>query len=116
MLFAFIVWLVSTIGAIKGFFGFLAVACVVVVVVWGFSELLDYESGGRIVFNKPKQWLVGLALCFGFIGTLLPTERTAWFMVGGYAVQQATESELADGIYKLALKKINEELKPTQAK
>lgn len=76
------------------------------------AEYYECEGGDEKKKKTMKIVYSLFAACFIFssIGTIIPKEKTAWLMLGGYAAQTVYESE--DGIKyrKLIIQKIDEDL------
>ena len=64
-------------------------AAIAVCVIIASGERL---GGGDDIYSWAKGLLIGLALYVVVVGIFVPTQKTAWMMVGAYAAQKVVES------------------------
>ena len=85
--------LVYAVSLLDGLLKFLTIMCAAAMLGAAASGMALLESYNDT--TVPKRWfrrsLVSLAI-MGFIGTLIPSERTAYIMVAAYATQQVAQA------------------------
>lgn len=87
---ALLVYAVSLLDGLLKFLTIMCAAAMLGAVASGVALLESYNDT-----TVPKRWfrrsLVSLAI-MGFIGTLIPSERTAYIMIAAYATQQVAKA------------------------
>lgn len=115
MTIAILVYLVALLPSLATFLLTLGVIGCISVGIYTFIWAVSHDG----TFDNPIKWskkvtLVVFAIIFCFFcRALLPSEKTAWLMLGGYAVQTAYESEEGQQYRKLIHKKVQEALGET---
>ena len=126
---ALLIYGISLIEGLKVFFGMIIVTSIVALFIsgiftcnWKFDDS-EYSwdlnkdgivkervlSGRRLVANIFKYSLVATIIA-GFANILLPSERTAYMMVGAYATQKVAENEKVQETGKKVLTLIEQKL------
>lgn len=123
MTIAFIIYLVGLIGNLNIAFVvtlFISAAWVIVQGVRraNFSDnyCFPYTKGEddlRLQINKSLKNSIIYAAIILSLGTILPKEKTAWLMLGGYISQTVYESEDGQKYRKLIMNKIDEAIGET---
>lgn len=87
---ALLVYAISLLEGLRTFLVVAAFAAGMVIIGSGIATLESYNDTAAA-----KRWfkrsVISLAI-LGFLGTLIPTERTAYIMVAAYATQKVAES------------------------
>lgn len=103
---AFVIYLAGVITSLSKFATFIfATACI----LYGSYCAIYVVSGGEID-SKFRKWPLYVILSVGFIGSVLPSERTMWMMAGAYTGQQVMESNIGKQTIELIELKLAEEL------
>ncbi len=108
---AFLIYLVALLPKLSAFFGGLAGVGGIVFGWYSFLWFLTRGDSNSFPWNKLANKLAVVCLVLGFITTALPSEKTAWLMLGGWAVQTAYESEDGQRFKKLILEKVEDAIK-----
>ena len=91
---ALLVYAISTIGNIQAFLWIAFVVCLGMAFVLAMT-MTDFNSKPQekeAYWKWAKRW-VWVAAFIGLIQTVLPSEKTAYTMVGAYAAQKVAENE-----------------------
>lgn len=110
MTIAILVYLVGLLPNLIVFLYCLGMTCGAIAYMSVFYSLLEK---GKIIFSRVV--IFSAIVCFFSFGlkVFIPSEKTAWLMLGGYAVQTAYESEEGQQYRKLIHKKVQEALGDT---
>ena len=124
MTIAFIIYLVGLIGSLKTAtfigagisFAYMLAQCIRRI---NFSETrhLPYdvdEEDLRIRINKTLKICIVWTSVFVTLNTIIPKEKTAWLMLGGYISQTVYESEDGQKYRKLIMNKIDKAIGETE--
>ena len=123
MTIAFIIYLVGLLGSLKAVtlilaipsFAYMLAQCIRRV---NFSEVhrLPYneaEEDLRLRINKTLKNCIVWTSIFVTLNAIIPKEKTAWMMLGGYITQTVYESEDGQKYRKLIMQKIDEAIGET---
>ena len=108
MTLAFLIYIVALLPSLSTFFFVAMLAFIfslpIILLLWS-----DYGNDE----NKPmfikfiKRAIFGVVFC-GVMTTIIPKEKTAWWMLGGYAAQTVYQSEEGTKYRQLIMQKIDE--------
>lgn len=120
---ALIVYVISILEPLKTFFWM----SVTLIIIFGLPCLIIGTLECKLSYSSAKSWIIRITVVmsfFGFIAALIPSERTAYMMIGAYAAQKVAEQprtiELSNKVLKIIEKKLDDALvdvtKETKAK
>lgn len=106
---ALLVYLISLLPSLSGFLAAVTTVSVLVSILWWIWWMVsrDYQP---IPATWPRRWLI-TAILLGFITSLVPSEKTAYLMVGAYATQKIAEAPKTKEIGAEVLKIIEGKIK-----
>ena len=120
---ALLVYAISILGKLSTFCVFIAVVAAIIAfiaVMYRYAELTVYDWDGEKVTNRKienqakvmKTVWTGTAVAAFFVlaNIIIPTERTAYTMVGAYAAQKVAENPEVQGMSNKVLTIINQKL------
>lgn len=105
---ALLVYAISLLSSINAFMVLITATASIVAAIWwlGWVVSRDYKP---IPATWPRRWLIA-AILLSFITSLVPSEKTAYLMVGAYATQKIAEApktqELGADVLKIIELKI----------
>jgi hypothetical protein len=103
---AFLVWVISTLKGLSVVLGLLSGIFIVVSFCWIMTGM-DY---GATVRWKLVTGLFSLGVFFGLLNVMIPSQKTAYIMVGAYATQQIAEDPKVQQLGAKTLKLIESKL------
>jgi hypothetical protein len=108
----FVIYLASVITSISKFAAFIFITTCI---IYGTYCIIYALSGGEID-SKFRKWPLYVILSTGFIGAVLPSERTMWIMAGAYTGEKVMESTIGKQTMELIELKLAEELETVKSK
>lgn len=103
---AFLVWVISTLKGVSVMLGLLSGIFIIVSFCWIMAGT-DY---GETVRWKLVIGLFSLGVFFGLLNVMIPSQKTAYIMVGAYATQQIAEDPKVQQLGAKTLKLIENKL------
>ena len=107
-----IIYLAGVIASISGLIKFIFITTSIMYALYS-SLYVVAEGRTDHTFRK---WPLYVVLITGFVGALLPSERTMWMMAGAYTGQQVMESNIGKQTIELIEFKLAEELEVIKGK
>lgn len=114
MEFALIIWIVSMLPKMSAFIVLFIISIIVFIIVTTMVYGLVVEEWFYSKYSKLCNWLIGIVIALSLVQVVLPSERTAWLMIGGYAGQKALESDTAKKVGLIVEKKLDTILQEMQ--
>jgi hypothetical protein len=108
----FIIYIAGVIASLSKFAAFIFIATCI---IYGIYCIIYALSGGEID-SKFRKWPLYVILSVGFIGAVLPSERTMWMMAGAYTGEKVMESTIGKQTLELIELKLAEELEVLKGK
>lgn len=89
---ALLVYFISLLKPIGTMLGTATVIIGAIAVMWWIAWIISRDSYLEPISSKmPRRWTMAFVL-MGFITSLFPNEKTAYFMIGAYATQKIAEA------------------------
>ncbi len=88
---ALIVYLISLLGPITSLLVTMALTTGLVSLAWWFFWTISHDFGGTVHTKWPTRWTI-VTVVLASICAVIPTEKTAYLMVGAYATQKIAEA------------------------
>jgi hypothetical protein len=103
---ALFIYLSGITESLRGFLsitgGVAGIASVFLAVAWAISAAESINETIKNGIKKAFKWAISVALVFGFLGALIPSQKTMWMMAAGYAGQEiATNKATQETVKKL---------------
>ena len=117
---ALLVYGISVLSSVGGFLGAIAGGLLIYLAIQLFRMVESKHSRDSIYLTKGKEWhdqhemklftsikkiIAGVCIT-GFVGVLLPSEKTMWMMTAAYAGQSVVQSETGKKLGVLIEKKL----------
>lgn len=104
---ALLVWLISMLGGIHALFAIIAAIFGIIAILYFLSKIDDYDT--PVKYRWPLLYSGIAVLCIA-INIALPSEKTAYIMVGAYATQQIAQDPKVQQLGAKTLKLIESKL------
>jgi len=110
---ALLVYAISLLGPVDGALTFVNAVILTLVAIGLFAALVnavDYTGEFWQWFKSKLVWMVAIFCFIGAIKTLIPSEKTAYVMVGAYTAQQIAQNPKVEQVGAKVLTIINQKL------
>lgn len=91
---ALLVYAISTLESFIVFLTILMIACAILAFVYALNTIDTWKPEAKIAnyWKMAKRYAL-VSVCLGFVLVVLPSQKTAYTMVGAYAAQKVAENE-----------------------
>lgn len=100
---ALFIYIAGVIGNISSFFAVSAALTFIALVIYITNNYIDGFTEVEI-----KKMFIVVPFVFGFISTIIPSEKTMYLMLAGYTSQQVLQSETGNKIVKVINAKLDD--------
>lgn len=110
---ALLVYAISLLGPVDGALTFVNAVILTLVAIGLFAALInavDYTGEFWRWFKSKLIWMVAIFCFIGAIKTLIPSEKTAYMMVGAYTAQKIAQNPKVEQVGAKVLTIINQKL------
>lgn len=113
MEFAFIIYLISVLGNASGLMFFFSLVSAIVLLAHCVDVGDSYNKSFATHFKK--KFLI-IPIVLSLVTSIIPTEKTMYLMLAGYASQAAVQSSIGQDVIQILELKVKEQLKELQPK